>query len=73
MRIRSDFVTATKRVCRLTKPTPVRLYDNQVSRLRTVSRRFRLSSARLIRLAIDSQLTNWEQENSLVIKSTPHS
>lgn len=56
---------------KLSKPTPVRLHETTVPRLRATARRFRLIPAELIRIALDQKLAEWEASEVITV-STIH-
>jgi hypothetical protein len=55
----------------LSKPTPVRLNKATKPRLLLVAKKFRLSPAAIIRLAVDQKLTDWLLSDTLRIESRP--
>jgi predicted transcriptional regulator len=53
----------------LSKPTPVRLHQDTKPLLDEVARKFRLSPAEIIRIAVDQKLAEWKIGGTVSIAS----
>lgn len=53
----------------LSKPTPVRLHEQTKPLLAETARKFRLSPAEIIRIAVDQKLTEWAATGQVSIAS----
>jgi predicted transcriptional regulator len=53
----------------LSKPTPVRLNATTKPQLDHVARKFRLSPAQIIRLAVDEKLSEWIKSGKIQIEA----
>jgi predicted DNA-binding protein len=54
---------------KLSKPTPVRLRKDTLPQLESVARKFGVSKADIVRIAIDTKLEEWMSSPTLTINA----